>query len=76
MFESSKIPNEWANILNNYFDIVVVPDSYLIEIYKNSGVNLPIFVLPLSISIEELLKLPKKNYQINHLFLLVRLLST
>lgn len=47
MVEFSRIPKAWAEIINSYFDAIVVPDSFLIEVYKESGVSIPIFVLPL-----------------------------
>src|SRR5882724_11465347 len=47
MFESDAIPQLWVDILNNYYDMVVVPDNYLIDVYKNSGVKIPIFMIPL-----------------------------
>lgn len=61
MFESTKIPELWTRILNKYYDMVVVPDSCLVEIYQQSGVRIPIFVVPLGIIIEELLKIPDKK---------------
>src|ERR1035437_8242074 len=35
MFESDAIPKLWTNILNKYYDMVVVPDKYLVQVYKN-----------------------------------------
>lgn len=61
MFESTLIPVEWTFILNNYFDAVVVPDEFLIDVYKDSGVTVPIFVLPLAFDIDPLLKRPLKS---------------
>jgi len=61
MFESDSIPALWTNILNSYYDMVVVPDSYLVSVYKNSGVKIPIFVIPLGIMIEDLLQVPQKE---------------
>lgn len=61
MFESSKIPTEWVIILNMYFDAVAVPDEFLVHVYKNSGVNIPIFVLPLSLDLTMYLDQPLKN---------------
>jgi len=54
MFESTRIPDEWVKILNEKFDAVVVPDKFFIEVYKNSGVNIPIFELPLIVDLEDL----------------------
>lgn len=60
MFESDAIPDLWINILNSYYDMVVVPDEHLVGVYKNSGVKLPIFVVPLGIMVENLLSRPVK----------------
>ena len=67
MFESDAIPKLWVNILNSYYDIVVVPDKWLIDVYKKSGVIKPIFVLPLGIIIDNLLNKPLKS-KINNTF--------
>lgn len=61
MFESDAIPALWTHILNTYYDMVVVPDPYLISVYKNSGVKIPIFMIPLGIMIEDLLNVPQKE---------------
>ena len=52
MFESDAIPKFWTRILNDHYDLVCVPDEYLVEVYKSSGVKIPIFVLPLGIWLE------------------------
>jgi glycosyltransferase involved in cell wall biosynthesis len=56
MFESSEIPKEWVSILNDYFDAAIVPDSYFVKVYQNSGVEIPIFVLPLGLNLQPLLQ--------------------
>ncbi len=61
MFESSLIPPEWVVALNYYFDAVAVPDKFLIDVYKNSGVNIPIFELPLGLNLEQFFNAPLKN---------------
>ncbi len=61
MFESSRIPPEWTHILNLYFDAVAVPDPFLIKVYQDSGVALPIFVVPLAIDLSPFLKEPLKT---------------
>lgn len=60
MLESTQIPIEWSKILNEKFDAVVVPDEYYIEVYKNSGVQIPIFVIPCPMYLDEFLKLEEK----------------
>ena len=61
MFESSKIPEEWVRVLNAYFDAVAVPDRFLVEVYENSGVNIPIFELPLAVDFRPFLREPLKK---------------
>lgn len=56
MFESSKIPDEWVEILNEYFDAAVVPDPYYVKVYEESGVTVPIFVLPLGLNLKPFLR--------------------
>lgn len=59
MFESTEIPYNWATILNKKFDMAVVPDQFLVEVYKKSGVQIPIFVLPLPLLLHDFLTLQK-----------------
>lgn len=47
MLETTAIPTMWVKILNEEFDAVVVPDQFLVSVYENSGVHIPIFVLPI-----------------------------
>lgn len=67
MFEASLIPLDWVNVLNKNFDCAVVPDEYLVKVYKNSGVKIPIFVLPLGIYIDKFLNYKRKT-QVNKPF--------
>lgn len=61
VFESTRIPLEWVQILNSRFDAVVVADPYFIKVYKDSGVKIPIFHIPLGIYIDEFLEKPLKK---------------
>lgn len=61
MLESTLIPSSWVHILNEKFDAVIVPDSFIKRVYESSGVKIPIFVLPHPIIIEELLNISKKE---------------
>lgn len=61
MVESTEIPQEWTDILNGHFDAVVVPDIYYKEVYKNSGVTKPIFVLAHPVYLDEFLAQPLKT---------------
>jgi glycosyltransferase involved in cell wall biosynthesis len=55
MLECTKIPQKWVMILNVFFDAVAVPDVFLVDVYKNSGVRIPIFVVPLGMYLDPLL---------------------
>ncbi len=61
MCESTRIPGPWVGILNKHFDAVLVPDDFFIEVYKASGVRIPIFVLPLAVYLDDFLKAPLKT---------------
>ncbi len=61
MFESSAIPQLWTDQINTLCDAVVVPDEFLVTVYKNSGVNKPIFVIPHGSYLEEWLEYPQKT---------------
>jgi len=63
MFESSFLPQEGVDCLNRSFDLIVVPDPYLVNVYKNSGVKVPIVVLPLAIDFSTLLDIPLKQHK-------------
>jgi len=56
MLESTQIPKEWVEILNNIFDAVIVPDGYLVDIYKQSGVKIPVFMIPVMINLDQFYK--------------------
>lgn len=59
--ERTLIPHEWAGQINKNFDAIVVADGWLVDVYKNSGVSVPIFTLPLALDLESLLKKPIKQ---------------
>lgn len=56
MFESTALPPRWVKVLNEKFDAVVVPDPYLIQVYKHSGVRIPIFMIPLGMDLDSFLE--------------------
>lgn len=58
MFETTRIHKRWTKILNNKFDAVVVPDPFLVKVYQDSGVCIPIFVLPIPMMLDSYLKRP------------------
>lgn len=52
MFETTKIPTMWVKILNEEFDAVVVPDKFLMKVYEECGVQIPIFILPIPMMLD------------------------
>ncbi|MFS8563827.1 MAG: glycosyltransferase [Rhabdochlamydiaceae bacterium] len=61
MHKPDSIPDEWTRSLNKCFDLVAVPDACLTELYKNSGVTIPIFELPMGLNLEQFTNLPLKT---------------
>lgn len=45
-WETDRIPRHWVDNINECFDIQIVPSEYNKETYKNSGVRIPIEVVP------------------------------
>lgn len=60
MIEGSAIPREWVDILNKRFDAVAVPDIFCKDVYVQSGVKIPIFVIPCGMCSDELFQRPLK----------------
>jgi glycosyltransferase involved in cell wall biosynthesis len=58
VFDSTKIPISWADIINNHFDAVFVPSRFLVDVYRNSNVQKPIFHLPLALDLSPYRDLP------------------
>lgn len=56
MFEADRIPQMWVQVINDKFDSVVVPDAYLVKVYQDCGVTIPIFVLPIPMMLNNYLK--------------------
>lgn len=52
MFETSRLSSVFVERLHKYFDAVVVPDPYHVKTYQESGVQLPIFVIPLGLNLD------------------------
>ena len=63
--ERTKIQESLVAKFNDNFDAIIVPDEWLIDICKKSGVKIPIFSLPLAINLHSLLsktvKRPAQN---------------
>lgn len=48
MFESTKLPADWIEPLND-MDAVIVPSEFCRTVFRDSGVNVPLHVVPLGI---------------------------
>jgi hypothetical protein len=48
MFESSKLPTDWPDILND-FDAIVVPGKFCAELFRDNGITAPIHIVPLGV---------------------------
>lgn len=60
MHESSSVDPHFVKYLN-FFEHILVPDPFLIEVFKNSGVTAPISVIPLSVDLSDFLRHPIKK---------------
>jgi len=52
MFETTRIPDSWVTNLNKYAQACFVPCEWNKEVFENSGVKIPIFVVPAGVDIE------------------------
>lgn len=57
VFDSTKIPLSWTDIINNHFDAVFVPSKFLVKVYRDSQVHKPVFHLPLALDLSTYLAL-------------------
>lgn len=51
MFESTVLPDDWVDELNKY-DAIVLPATFLTDVFRDNGVTVPLSVSPLGISEE------------------------
>lgn len=56
--ESTAAPASWVQSLNSYFDGVFVPDASCAQALKDSGVHVPVFLMPEICYLEEFLNEP------------------
>lgn len=61
VWESTELPQEWVEILNEHFDACVVPTPFLVDVYTKSGVTIPVFELPLALNLETFFQAPLKT---------------
>ncbi len=60
-FESSAIPKYWISYANKNFDAILVPDKSLVKAYKKSGINIPVFLIPPGLYLDQFLDKPIKT---------------
>jgi glycosyltransferase involved in cell wall biosynthesis len=53
VWETSKIHPKWTGWLNAHVDGVMTASDWGVEVYKNSGVNIPVFSVPHGIDMDE-----------------------
>lgn len=46
MYESTCIPAGWATAINRHCERLIVPSAWLIEIFEEGGVEIPVHVIP------------------------------
>lgn len=59
--EFSEISKNQVKIFNENFDALIIPDQWAEEVYKKSGVTIPIFTLPLVLDLKSLYEKPVKK---------------
>ncbi len=64
MFESSRLPPGWVEVLNT-LDAVIVPSSWCKRVFIDSGTTVPVYDVPLGIN--DVYKIPKKRKRGNKL---------
>lgn len=50
--ETTKVRSSTVKAINKYFDVLIVPDPWLVDVYENSGVCIPVFSLPLALDLQ------------------------
>jgi glycosyltransferase involved in cell wall biosynthesis len=49
MSESTRVSRDWVDILNSRYEAVIVPCPGLVEVYRDSGVSIPVHCVPLGV---------------------------
>lgn len=53
IWETTKLHPDWPNYINDNVDLVMVGSEWNVDVFKDSGVNVPITVIPHGISVNE-----------------------
>lgn len=50
MFESTVLPDDWVSYCNDMADLVLVPSTWNLQVFREAGVTVPIEVVPLGVN--------------------------
>lgn len=53
VYETDVLPVEWAENINKYLDLVIVPSTFCYHIFKNSAVTVPIEIVPYGVETDK-----------------------
>ena len=53
-WETDKLPDHWVEKINRFLDMVLVPSEFNREVYYNSGINIPVEVVPHCLDSQEI----------------------
>lgn len=59
-WESTVLTSHFVNLFNK-FDAIIVPDQFLVDVFKSSGVKKPVFVMPLTLDLAPFFAAPIKQ---------------
>lgn len=53
VWETDRLPKDWAELINDNADLALVGSSFNVKVYMDSGVEVPVRVVPHGINLEE-----------------------
>lgn len=69
MSESNRVSESWVHCLNSFYERVLVPAPELVEIYRRSGVIVPVHFVPLGVDYAPLSVVKRPRYPDPFVFL-------
>lgn len=60
VIEGSSVHPNLISFANSAFDGLIVPEDFIIDVFKKNGLEIPIFKLPLAIDIKNIININKK----------------
>lgn len=61
MHESSQLPKGWADTVNETSERLLVPNEWCAAVFKESGVTIPVSIVPLGLDFNQLAILPQRK---------------